>query len=651
MTQGTTETPKGAFETLDIRAIAPLLVLFGGVAVSTAWMCDDAFITWRTIDHLVQGNGLVWNPGERVQAYTHPLWLFLQAAVFLVVRDAYLASVFTCLAFSVFAVWMLLSQVARSNEFAFAGALALVMSKAFVDYSTSGLENALGYALLSVFMAIWIGRIALRPGAELLSLSLLTSCALLTRQDFLLILAPPLAGAMARHGIRFSVPFVLLGLLPAALWHGFSLAYYGFLFPNTAYAKLHTDIWWYDLMSQGFMYVLNCVRRDLVTVVLILCGIVSGFCERDRRRALLALGLVLYVAYVVRVGGDFMAGRFFAVPCFVAVGLLVNQRVGPAKRLSALSFAVMIVVSRLTALPSDMEPLRASRAWDLVDPNGIADERHYYFPGSGLTNSLRLDRMPRRTERTYDERLVEMSVVGYRVYFNVDLSTPVLDRFALGDPLLARLPAEKDWRIGHFSRRIPEGYAETLQTGENLLRDENLRAYYDRLSVLTKGPLWSWGRWMEILRFNLGGYDDLRARYVESLRKTTTADALAEVKGDTYAWDGVGVLTIPDEGLDVALPGLTRAESVDVSLDHNDYYRLEFYNGERRVGRLGIGRSYQAGGGLTRRRLQIPGESVKRGFDRVLVLPLAGDGKFSVGHLVLGNGSEQAPGAGRTGAH
>jgi len=39
----------------------------------TAWVCGDAYITFRTIDNLVHGYGLRWNVDERVQAFTHPV--------------------------------------------------------------------------------------------------------------------------------------------------------------------------------------------------------------------------------------------------------------------------------------------------------------------------------------------------------------------------------------------------------------------------------------------------------------------------------------------------------------------------------------------------------------------------------------------------
>ena len=54
-----------------------LLVVFVYVWLVNAWICDDAYITFRTVDNFINGYGLTWNPGERVQAYTHPLCMFI----------------------------------------------------------------------------------------------------------------------------------------------------------------------------------------------------------------------------------------------------------------------------------------------------------------------------------------------------------------------------------------------------------------------------------------------------------------------------------------------------------------------------------------------------------------------------------------------
>ncbi len=53
--------------------IVLLLAAIALLALKCAWVSDDAYITFRTVDNFVHGHGLRWNTGERVQAYTNPL--------------------------------------------------------------------------------------------------------------------------------------------------------------------------------------------------------------------------------------------------------------------------------------------------------------------------------------------------------------------------------------------------------------------------------------------------------------------------------------------------------------------------------------------------------------------------------------------------
>ena len=72
----------------DLRAAA-VVVLFClpwlGLLVwltSLAWfMTDDAFITFRYVRNLLEGHGLVFNPGERVEGYSNFLWALELAAI------------------------------------------------------------------------------------------------------------------------------------------------------------------------------------------------------------------------------------------------------------------------------------------------------------------------------------------------------------------------------------------------------------------------------------------------------------------------------------------------------------------------------------------------------------------------------------------
>ncbi len=67
------------------------------VIVRCAWVCDDAFITLRTIDNLMNGHGMRWNIAERVQTFTHPLWMLLLTGFYSVTREPY----YTTLAVSI----------------------------------------------------------------------------------------------------------------------------------------------------------------------------------------------------------------------------------------------------------------------------------------------------------------------------------------------------------------------------------------------------------------------------------------------------------------------------------------------------------------------------------------------------------------------
>ena len=64
-----------------------------GLVLSVAWVSDDAMITFRYVSNLLDGTGPVFNAGDRVQGYTHPLWFLMLTAVTLVTQDEVYAAV------------------------------------------------------------------------------------------------------------------------------------------------------------------------------------------------------------------------------------------------------------------------------------------------------------------------------------------------------------------------------------------------------------------------------------------------------------------------------------------------------------------------------------------------------------------------------
>jgi arabinofuranosyltransferase len=154
--------------------------------------------------------------------------------------------------------------------------------------------------------------------------------------------------------------------------------------------------------------------------------------------------------------------------------------------------------------------------------SGIADERGYYYQSTGLLLAGQNAGRPQH-EWAFDgessrEALVEGNERKVRVKKNVGFfgfyagpRVYVLDPLALGDPLLARMPAchDPNWRIGHFERVVPNGYLETLSSGENSLVDRNLAMYYDRLDLVIRGPLFDRSRLHAIWGLNVGKYENL----------------------------------------------------------------------------------------------------------------------------------------------
>ena len=114
--------------------LAFTISLYIAILVRTAWIHEDAYITLRTVRNLLDGFGPVWNVGERVQAYTHPLWMFLLAGVLGVSGEYYYTTIALCIVISVVTLYVLVFRLAMSPWAAILAILLLCFSKAYVDY-------------------------------------------------------------------------------------------------------------------------------------------------------------------------------------------------------------------------------------------------------------------------------------------------------------------------------------------------------------------------------------------------------------------------------------------------------------------------------------------------------------------------------------
>ena len=165
------------------------------VLIFYAWMnrfiMDDAFISFRYASHLVQGHGLVWNPGERVEGYSNFLWtLLIACGMWLGIDPVWaswilgLCSGFVTLIFT----YRLASLIFDSRDAGLLTIILLGVNLTFSAFVTGGLETQMQTAFIvaaaySAFAAIRSGE---NPVRRLLTASVLSACAVATHPDSVL---------------------------------------------------------------------------------------------------------------------------------------------------------------------------------------------------------------------------------------------------------------------------------------------------------------------------------------------------------------------------------------------------------------------------------------------------------------------------------
>ncbi len=516
-----------AKRTPELRSLTVLAVA-GVVLVSAAWLDDDAFITFRTVDNLLDGLGLTWNPVERVQASTHPLWLFVNAGLVALTAAPELSCVALSLFLSGLTLFLLIFRVASSIDAGCLAAGALLLSKAWVDYAGSGLEDPLTRLLLILLVLN-----ARRPDSDgrSFTLALLVALAALNRPDAFLVFAPVLFATLYRQPWRRWIHAVL-GLAPLALWGAFALFYFGSPWPNSAYAKLGTGVPRIGRIAQGLSYLLDSLVRDPATLLII--GLAATVAWRRRRRREtnmpLLIGGALYLLYVVWIGGSYMSGRFLGLPLTAAVLAIASRSSVSIRQFHRRHLIAALVVINLTLAARMIEPLVQKE----IGLFGIGDERRTHHPYTGLTVLLAEDRWPDHSLRNQGEQMARnetrVSVEGAigMVGFYAGPTVHIVDAYAISEPLLARLPGligktfngphSQGWRPGHVARRIPDGYLESLPNEPNRITDPDLAAYYDVIRAVTRDPLWDVERLKKVVRLNLGTYDPLIESYLDRHR-------------------------------------------------------------------------------------------------------------------------------------
>ena len=320
---GSLAAPPGSVASPLARSWLWLAVaLASALAWSNRFLLDDAYIAFRYAANLAHGHGLVWNPGERVEGYTNFLWTLLLAGGIALHVDPAASSMalgMACFVGSLLATFELALRLTGSVQAAYLALLLLGTHYTFTAFATSGLETQMQCFLLvlTALAALPPRAAAVASEARLLGFSLLVAAALLTRLDSLLVAGPIALAVLVRtltEPRRDRAAALVLLLAPCALtvgtWLAWKRAYYGSFLPNTLLAKLpvaHAPV-------RAMRYLRAYVNSYLLAPLAL--AVVIGAPRLARAGGLqlggLALLILFWAGYLLRIGGDFMEFRLLA---------------------------------------------------------------------------------------------------------------------------------------------------------------------------------------------------------------------------------------------------------------------------------------------------------------------------------------------------
>ena len=481
------------------------LVIWGATWVGN-FIEDDALISLRYAYRFLEGKGLTWNDGERVEGYSNLAWVLSSAALGAFGTDLILAArilSFSCWAVTFGALLMLARRVGAKWSAFGAASVALGATASLSVWAMGGLEQPLVVACLAI--ALWAQAELVLPrepdGDARLKWAALEAGALsllvLTRPDgplFVVVLAAATffmvkQRADLRAGLLASVVVAGVPFLAWLAQLGFRLAYYDEWVPNTAHIKTHLTG---ARMRGGLGYVARGLGVSWLISVAGIVGALLALLRRETRglAATVLVVLLTWTGYVVVIGGDHFPAFRHLLPtqlCWAALLVLGlsawTRATGPQSWTPAAAFALAC----LLAVPY---------VWTQreIGEVNVAKRARWQWDGQAVGRTFGLafaDQAP----------LWAVTAAGCLPYFS---ALPALDLLGLNDAHIARQPPDLSLSLSHdhgdgqyvlerapdlITFGLPRGGRPVYKSGREMARDRRFSREYQRVTFRTLGPV------------------------------------------------------------------------------------------------------------------------------------------------------------------
>jgi arabinofuranosyltransferase len=323
---------------LLILVAGSLLHIFAGYSHGDmsghAWGSDDAYISYRYAQNLVEGHGLVYNPGERVEGYSNLLYTLMIALIFAFAggQSIYIFSVILNLLLTVIA-FLIFCRYIQKHFGETAGMIAAILFALCLPIwaaVASGMENTL-VLLIQIVIFTTLERYMIgETRKDLILLSGFCVISLMARADGFIFPALVILYLLLKGKKRAAIKIGLTLFIIAVGYSIWRYSYYGDLLPNTFYAKVSGSL------SERLIFAARMLMRmsfrsgflGWISIPLILIiKWIFGFRWQKMRfsigsETILAVGILLYWLYI---GGDIYDERFLLILVPLGISSLIKN--------------------------------------------------------------------------------------------------------------------------------------------------------------------------------------------------------------------------------------------------------------------------------------------------------------------------------------
>lgn len=334
---------------LSLTALLILGILFYFYSDYLKFIQDDSYITYRYVKHFTEGFGLVFNIGEKVEGYTCFLWVILLSVVkvmgFNFISFSQTLGLIFCL-LTIYFTYRISSSIFQKDKgtfynitFGLIAVTLLTVNGSFAFWSASGMETGMFTFLVTLGIYLYLKETKNNNKTFPFS-SFVFLLASLTRPEGNLIFAITVLhkiifivktssgdskNKVSKFFSRNNLYWISVYVVPAIIYMIWRYSYYGYLLPNTFYAKTGTSLEYFKAGMDYFWYFAKDYALYGSLFVLILLNLKSQ--KYFYQYLYLTIILFIFILYVIAVGGDVLRSNRFFVPIMPVFYILIQEAI------------------------------------------------------------------------------------------------------------------------------------------------------------------------------------------------------------------------------------------------------------------------------------------------------------------------------------